>query len=207
MDVRVELTRGSQLPVAALASMAVSVLALGTAPLLMPASYDWLVHTTSESAAQGVPFAWVARLGLAAFGVGVVAVVMRTTVRWGPTACTLHVAFAVAMLASAAFSARSWEFGAAFDHAEDLAHSVAATTMGFAFAFGVLAVGLRSGRPAPRHWFDVVAIVASVALPLGMLGLPQLAGLLQRVMFVIAYAWYAAEALEVPTDPVGGPLR
>jgi hypothetical protein len=183
------------LPVAVLAGMAMSALALGIAPVLMPSSYDWLAHTTSESAAQGVPAAWVARMGLGLFGASVLAVVAVAASRWNAAARVLHVGFALAMVATAAFSARSWDASVPYSELEDLAHSVAATVMGFAFAFGVFAVSLGRRQWGARRSFDVVAIVASVVLPLGMLGLPDLAGLLQRLMFVIAYAWYAAEAI------------
>jgi hypothetical protein len=37
----------------------------------MPESYDWIEHTTSESAAQGVEGAWLARLGFLSFGLAV----------------------------------------------------------------------------------------------------------------------------------------
>ena len=37
--------------------------------------------------------------------------------------------------------------------------------------------------------------MASVVLPLGMTVLPQLDEVLQRLMFAVAYAWYAREAV------------
>jgi hypothetical protein len=44
------------------------------------------------------------------------------------------------MLAAAVNSSRSWDQTVPFDRVEDLLHSFAATTMGFAFALGVFAV-------------------------------------------------------------------
>jgi hypothetical protein len=58
---------------AVLSCLTVSALALAVAPMLMPESYSWVVHTTSESAAQGVNGAWLARLGFVAFGFAVLA--------------------------------------------------------------------------------------------------------------------------------------
>ena len=99
------------------------------------------------------------------------------------------------MIAAAAFSHRPWESGAPDDTTEDLLHSVAATAMGFAFAGGVLAVAFRDGFDKPPRAFDVIAIASTVILPLGMTFLPDYDGLLQRLMFLIAYFWFARDAL------------
>lgn len=186
---------------AVLGLLAASAAALAAAPAMMPASYSWVAHTTSESAAQGVDGAWVARLGLALFGLAVCWLAAGARRRWGPGQAALHAAFGVLMLAAAAFSARAWWPGAPFDATEDLLHSIAATAMGFAFALGVAAGALRRVRAgAAVRARDLVAVAASVAIPLGMAALPAAAGVLQRGMFVVAYAWYAAE---VPAAPVG----
>ena len=188
--------------VGVLACLAASAAALAIAPALMPASYSWVAHTTSESGAQGVAGAWLARLGFLAFGLAVLALSGPAKQLWGPLAAGLHTTFGVLMVAAAAFSARPWEPGLPFDTVEDVLHSVTATTMGFAFAFGVVAVGWRIWRGADRvRWRDVTAVAAAVALPLAMVGFDGYAGLLQRPIFVVAYLWYGAEALRLPRRP------
>jgi TRAP-type C4-dicarboxylate transport system permease small subunit len=57
----------------AIAGLVASALALALAPLLLPTSYSWVAHTTSESAAQGVPGSWLARVGFLVFGAAVLA--------------------------------------------------------------------------------------------------------------------------------------
>ncbi|HET9901772.1 MAG TPA: hypothetical protein VFR46_12025 [Actinomycetes bacterium] len=52
--------------------LALSAIALGAAPALMPDDYSWIGHTTSESAAQGVSGAWLARLGFLLFGLSAI---------------------------------------------------------------------------------------------------------------------------------------
>jgi TRAP-type C4-dicarboxylate transport system permease small subunit len=79
-----------------LALYLVAILSLALAPLLMPAGYDWVRHTTSESAAQGLDGAWLARLGFVAFGL------------------------AVLMVATAAFSTRPWDPELPYSRVEDL---------------------------------------------------------------------------------------
>jgi hypothetical protein len=180
------------------AVLVMSAGALLTAPLLMPASYSWWVHTTSESAAQGVPGAWLARLGFLVFGMAVIVIGVLARPYWGRLTTSAHVAFGVLMCAAAAFSSRGWEAGAAFDSTEDLLHSVAATGMGFAFALGVVALSVRRRVQADgARALDLVAVAAAVMLPLAMSALPDLAGLFQRGMFAIAYAWYGREASSV----------
>jgi hypothetical protein len=179
--------------------LAVSALMLGLAPLLMPASYSWVAHTTSESAAQGVPGAWLARGGFLCFGAAVVVIAYVARGRWGPWAVGLHAAFGLLMVAAGIFSARPWDGHAPFSQLEDLLHSVAATAMGFAFAVGVTVLALqRWRRDGGWRVVDLTAVTASVALPLAMVGAPDLAGVLQRAMFLVAYVWYGREAIRSP---------
>lgn len=102
------------------------------------------------------------------------------------------------MTAAAAFSHRPWTPGRDFDRTEDLLHSVAASGMGVAFGLGVVATALGRNRGRPR-WrvLDVVVVVLSVAIPLGMSAWPGLDGAIQRLMFAVAYAWYAVEAVSM----------
>jgi hypothetical protein len=102
---------------------------------------------------------------------------------------------------TAVFSTRPWQPGA-FDRTEDTLHSVAATAMGFAFAIGVLATFAHArwqGTPR-RGALDAVAVGASVLLPLGMAWWSTAGGVLQRVMFLIAYLWYAGDVFRHRTS-------
>ncbi|RBY80790.1 DUF998 domain-containing protein [Blastococcus sp. TF02A-26] len=107
------------------------------------------------------------------------------------------------MAAAAAFSHRPWQPGRDFDRTEDLLHSVAATTMGIAFAAGVVATAVLAARRGRRRArvLDAVALAASVVLPLGMSALPEADGVLQRLMFAVAYVWYGREALVLRRTP------
>jgi hypothetical protein len=181
-----------------IACLVTSALALVFAPKLMPPDYSWLTHTTSESAAQGVDGAWLARLGFLLFGLGVIWLAALKRRAWGRWAPVLHVCFGVFMIAAAVFSARPWDPNLPYDPIEDLLHSVAATAMGFSFAFGVVAIVLRrTDNDLTVRWLDAVAIVASVVLPVGMMLVTDVAGALQRGIFLVAYAWYGRETLLV----------
>lgn len=117
-----------------------SFLALLLAPLCMPASYSWLRHTTSESAAKGVAGAWLARLGFLILGLTVLWLSERLRDSWSLPVCLMHGAFGLFMVGTAIFSSRPWLPNLPFDPVEDALHSFTATAMGFAFAIGV---GLR----------------------------------------------------------------
>jgi hypothetical protein len=76
--------------------------------------------------------------------------------------------------------------------------------MGFAFAFGVAAVAWRGRtRRGGVPFVHVAAVLAAVVLPIGMALAGGFAGLLQRLMFAIAYAWYTIEPLDVSHPDAG----
>src|SRR5262245_9191120 len=131
--------------IAALVGLALSAVALAGAPLLMPADYSWIAHTTSESAGQGLEGAWLARLAFLLFGMSVIALAFVARGVWGAWGAGLLWAFGALLTAVAAFPTRPWA-GDTFNHAEDLLHSIAATAMGFAFIAGVIAVTIHRRR-------------------------------------------------------------
>lgn len=174
--------------------LSVSALALAVAPLFMPEGYSWVTHTTSESAAQGVAVAWIARLGFLLFGLGVIWLTAERRVIWKRWSTVFHAGFGAFMVATAVFSTRSWDAAMAYNPVEDALHSATATLLGFCFAFGVLALLLR--RREERlgvRWFDLFALGATVVFPAAMALLAQFAGVFQRTMFLVAYVWYLRE--------------
>lgn len=184
---------GSRLSVVLLLS---SLVCLILAPLPLPPDYSWISHTTSEAAAQALPGAWLARLGFLLFGLAVIWIASSQGRRWGPWGLIAHLTFGVLMVATAVFSHCPIDPELACDQAEDLLHSVSATVMGFAFALGVVSTAVhRRGSSVPRWAFDALAVAASIVIPLSMGTWAEYAGALQRLMFLIAYAWYAAEAI------------
>jgi len=179
-----------------LALLVLSATCLGLAPLALAPSYSWVRYTTSESAAQGVQGAWVARFGFLLFGLAVLWLASFVGQRWGRWGALLLSTFGVLMLATAAFSHRPWVLDTPYDHLEDLLHSITASAMGFAFAAGVVAVGIsRRGPSRLDRGADTLAVVVSVVLPLAMSQGTAYTGLLQRSMFLVAYIWYAREGL------------
>ena len=189
-------TRHGFIPIAIAGLLFVSALLLFLAPLAMPPGYSWLSNAISESAAQGLRHAWIARLGFLCFGFAVLWLASYKKTVWARSVYLMQLVFALFMIGTAAFSHKPWLAGVSVDYTEDLLHSITATGMGFAFAFGVVLRFMQRDRnEILSRIFDVIAILAAIALtPIGGC-LPSIAGLLQRVMFAVAYLWFAYEAI------------
>jgi sulfite exporter TauE/SafE len=162
----------------------------------MPEPYSWRTHSISESAAQGLLNAWIARFSFLCFGGAVLVLSILQREVWARSTYWMHLAFAVAMLSTAAFSHKPWIADVPVDEFEDFLHSVAASGMGFAFCFGVIARFLQRGRnELVARTLDVIAVVVATTMSPLAAWLPNNGGFIQRVMFAVAYVWYANEAL------------
>jgi hypothetical protein len=159
----------------------------------MPAGYSWLRNTTSESAAQGVQDAWLARFGFLVFGSTAVLISARMRRYWPLGAGLAHASLGALMIATSAFSTRPWLPEMPFYSLEDALHCFTVTATGFALAAGVLLKLVHQSRNLPARIFDRVALVAAIAISLGMSALTEWAGLLQRTMLGIAYTWYGLQ--------------
>ncbi len=193
-------TLGQQIgPGAGVIALLVAATALlSVAPFWLPESYSWLQDGTSESAAQGVQGAWVARAGFVAFGLAVLWLAWLSLPRWGWAGTALHTAFGVGMLGVAAFSHRPWIADAPFDASEDRVHSVFATMVGVAFIAGVVAVVIARRSHSWRSTLpDLLVLLIAAVVPLAMES--GVWGILQRVMFLAAACWYAREARRLRT--------
>lgn len=177
---------------ALMAALASSMLLLSLAPIVLPESYSWLELGTSEAAAQGIAGAWVTRAGFVLFGLAVLGVCVLRHRAWKTLATGLHGCFGVGMIMVAVYSHAPWEVGVPYVELEDQLHSVFASVVGFSFIAGV-ATTLVVRRPRTRASVlgDVAALVVTAIIPLLMA--TPVWGLLQRLMFITAAAWYAAE--------------
>lgn len=182
------------------AQVAVGLLILSAAlivaaTLAMPAGYSWRSHSISESAAQGLAEAWIARLGFLSFGAGVLVLALAMRLHWSRVSYWMNLAFAACMFGTAAFSHKPWIAGVADDPFEDGLHSLTATAMGFAFSIGVVFRFIqRTGTDRVGRVFDVVALAVAIVLPMILASSADIGGIAQRVMFAVAYLWYGREA-------------
>ena len=174
-----------------------SCLCLAVAPLLMPGSYSPVTMAISDTAAQGVPHAWVARLGFLLSAAAIVLLARSRARTWGPWGRALHTLYAGFVVALAVFSQKPWA-GGPFNEIENLTHSILAPVAGVAFTAGVLVVSMRRApRDRLARLLDAVTIGAMLVLPVIMLGVSGLDGASQRTAVAIGYLWYGFETLRL----------
>lgn len=185
-----------------------ALLCLLVAPLVMPDSYSMVRHAVSESAGQGVEYAWVARLGFVFLGFGVLLLAGHMRSRWGRLGQAAHRVYGLSMIMAAVYAHAPWEPGP-FVEFEDTLHSLAAYAVGLSFTVGVLLVWYRRERQQIAHRvFDALAVMAAIVIPMTMFNVTGVAGLVQRLMFAIGYAWYLAEVFTpAPGDAEPGPRQ
>jgi hypothetical protein len=168
-----------------LAGIAIIAVTMLVGPMAAPDEFDWLRHTTSEQAGQGVAGAWIMRTGFVAYGAGVMLSTLFSLGRRPFVRAPLFF-FGAGLIAAAIWSNASILPAYPSDLSEDWRHSVASGLVGLAFA---LAAAGRLFVLGGWRW-DVIAwvgLVASVVIPILMFNvLPGLSGLLQRAMFAIS---------------------
>jgi TRAP-type C4-dicarboxylate transport system permease small subunit len=168
---------------------AIAFALLALAPAYMPPGYDAVKNSISESAAQGIAMAWVARLGLCAFGLSAWWMAARLCPEQLLTAIALAV-FGAGLVASACWSHRPWVAGMPFDHVEDCIHSFAAQLAGVGITVATAAhliTRLASGHNTDS--LDWVALFAVLAGSAGFALAPAVSGLIQRGMFAAILLW------------------
>lgn len=174
-----------------------SVVSVVIAPLLMPSSYSIVEHSISESAAQGVEGAWLARLGFMMFGLAVLLLASLAGYRWGVWGGIAHRVWGVSMIGAAVFSHMPW-LDTPYDVFEDTLHSIASFAVGMSFIVGVLLVTFRRGPGnGLMRVFDWIAMGIALVVPPIMFNVDGVAGVVQRAMFAVAYLWYGLEAFRL----------
>lgn len=174
-----------------------SCLCLAVAPALMPEPYSLVEQAISDTAAQGVARAWVARFGFVLSALAILLLARSRARSWGPWGRSAHRVYAILVVGLATFSQRPWT-GSSFNEFENLAHSILAPVAGVVFTAGVVLVSLhRVPKDRVARTFDGFTIVAMILLPIVMLGVSGLDGAAQRTAVAIGYLWYASEILRL----------
>ena len=154
--------------------------------------------TTSESGAQGISGAWLARLGFLLFGLAVLWISLSSRYKWGRFALIMHCGFAVCMIGNAVFSSRPWLATMPFDLIEDVLHSWMSDLVGTAFSMGVLAILFQRQKTERLSIaIDLIALVTAIVISIAMFLWSGIDGLIQRIMFAVAYLWYVRAAWSI----------
>lgn len=184
--------------------LGLSLVALALAPLNLDNGYSLIENTISEGAGQGVEGAWLSRVGLLMLGCAITWLSVLAVSRWGTAGTLLLGTLGVLMISATVFSSRSWLEEARFDQTEDLLHRLAAFAMGVAFIVGVLSVSRQREAEIKARYPDLLTVVAATGFSLGILSWSEVQGLMQRLMFLVGYAWFTWETLMLRSSR-GGP--
>lgn len=181
-----------------------SMLAVASAPLLMPDSYSWLANTISESAGQAIHGAWVTRSGFLLTAVAVLLMSSIASTRWGYWGRVSMRLYAFGLISGAIFAKASWKDAVPSDRVEAFLHTLSVFWGGVGFALGVLIVSFRRQNPSRwRRGFDLAIVLATPVVPLSMLVFVGQAGILQRGLALVGYIWLLIEALRLMRASAG----
>ncbi|MDH5531070.1 MAG: DUF998 domain-containing protein [Paracoccaceae bacterium] len=167
--------------------IAVILAAMVVGPGFSHPDYSSFIHTTSELAGQNMPNAWIMRSGLGLYGAST-ALAALIAFRRAPATCAALILFGTALTGTAIWSHVPIDPSLGSDLAEDRLHSLFSGLTGTAFAIACTA-RLWSKGWAPSDWAAWAGLFASVGLTAAMSALPEAAGALQRLMFVISFGF------------------
>jgi len=156
-------------------------------PFFSVNQYSILKNTTSHLGAQGAPYAWVMNAVFVLLGTAaIVDSWKRLSNYW------LHkvviIIFGISLILTAFFQHAPIVSGEVFSDLEDDLHSKFATITGFFFTFFAFASAFIESTKKRKI---IAACIGIIAIFLSMLifNVTELAGVWQRLMFIIMFAW------------------
>lgn len=146
--------------------------------------YDWIRHSISELAGQNTGNAWVMRLGLLGLGLGAAWGYLTRRSKYN----IFFLVFGVFIVLAALFPHRPFVEGRAYSALIDDVHSVCSTIAGMSAVGGFLLLAIRATSTGRKLMYAALAAAYTI-LPLGMVVVPSVHGLLQRLIFGSFIAW------------------
>ena len=163
------------------------LLAMFILPFYSVDEYSILKNTTSHLGAQGAPYAWVMNVVFALLGTAAIADGwVRLSDYWMHKA--VLVVFGISLFLTAIFQHAPIVPDVAFSMLEDDLHSVCSTATGFSFTFFAIAAAFIESTRLRKIIAVGVAILAML-LSILIFNIADLAGVWQRMMFVVVFAW------------------
>ncbi len=157
---------------------------------IAPDAYSMSENTVSQLGSQGYALAWVMRLGFASFG-GLLVAGAVVRLRMQPRYWYREVAlilYGVGMFLAGVFSAEPFADGVEYSMVEAQLHSIAASVAGAGISFAAMTYAL-SDQPVQRRLIHAAALVGIVGLS-ALFGLSSTgAGVVQRLLYVVGFAW------------------
>jgi hypothetical protein len=153
-------------------------------PCYTVSGYSVAGNLISELAAQHTRGNFIMMAGFLALGSAMVADGVRRF--QGPA--VPFIAFGLCMALAGLFGHKPITASVPYSELAHQAHAALASLAGACITIGLVWQGLRYGTPR-RRFVALALAVLCVALPLAMLGLPAYQGLIQRIMYLLLFAW------------------
>ena len=163
------------------------ILVIFILPFFSVEEYSILKNTTSHLGAQDAPHAWVMNATFALLGLATIIDGWKRLSNFWLHKATLIV-FGISLVLTAFFQNAPIVPNVGFSVLEDNLHSIFATVVGFSFVFfTVSAAFIESTRR--RKIIAVGIAITAMILSMLIFNLEELAGVWQRMMFIIMFAW------------------
>ena len=156
-------------------------------PFFSVDEYSILTNTTSHLGAQGAPYAWVMNAVFALLGIAVIVDCWGRLSKYWFHEVILTI-FGISLIFTAFFQHAPIISNVEFNILEDDLHSKFATITGFSFTiFTISAAFIESTkmRKLIAYGMSIIAIILSILI----FSVAEFAGVWQRMMFVIMFAW------------------
>jgi len=166
------------------------LIALTVAHFLADDSYQWQVNSISQLGAQTYDKAWIIHFGFIAFGIIVLLTGtsrIRMDVRYWFRETPIMI-YGFAILLSGIFSAEPFMAGVAYSTQEAQLHGLFATVAGFALTTAILMFTF-TDVPNSRKIVHFIALVLVTGFSLLFGVLPNVAGIMQRLLWVAGFSW------------------
>lgn len=159
-------------------------------PLYTAPGYSLLAHTASDLGAQNTPMNWLMNLGFGAFGVGVFLDARRLWWR-APFVAATFLCFGLSMAMNGVFPARPFGPNLPFSDIADMMHLVMAAFAAITFIVGAASFLFIEADNRRKRLCGAAAVWAMICVA-AMLYWPDLQGLIQRLLALVALPWLAA---------------
>ena len=165
----------------------VMLLVMFILPFFSVEEYSIMKNTTSHLGAQGAPYAWVMNAVFVLLGTAAIVDSWKWLSNYWLHKVVLTI-FGISLILTAFFQHAPIVSGEVFSDLEDDLHSKFATITGFSFVFFAISAAFIESTKKRKI---IAACMGIIAILLSMLifNVTELAGIWQRLMFIIMFAW------------------
>jgi hypothetical membrane protein len=163
------------------------LLTMSLLPLLRQDDYSLIRHTTSQLGAQQAPYAWIMNLGFILIGLASLIAAWQAF-RRHPFQKVILSLFSLSLILTGFFSHAPIDPSLPYSLAIDQVHSILATVTGFAFTVFAFSMMFIEQTTVRRLLALAIACMAT-GLSMLMWLVGSFAGIWQRLIFILAFAW------------------